>query len=296
MIPYPILRALRNMKQSPFLCVATVGTVAATLTILALFVLILINLQALTGRWSQDVQVRAYLDNPLKGSETKEKADALKKLEGVEDVVFVSREKAYSRMRQRLESADLLDGLSPEVLPVSFEIALEDERRSRRSIEALVPQIQSLLPEADIRYGQQWLERFESFVRMFSAGALVLGSFLLFATLFIVSNTIRLTLYARKDELDIMALVGATPFFIKAPFLLEGALQGALGAILSLAGVFALFHGVFREGLGSLLFSVGSYEIHYLPGNYQLAILGSGVLLGLFGSLSSLRKFVRIGP
>ncbi len=283
------------MRQSSFLCIATVGTLTATLTIIALFALVIINLQALTGRWSEDVQVRAYLEKPVRNAQADQLRKRLGSIDGVDEVEFVSREKAYSRMRQRLENADLLDGLSPEVLPVSFDISLASELRSREGVLELLPRIKAVLPNADLRYGQQWLERFESFVQMIYAAATVLGGFLLFATLFIVSNTIRLTLYARKDELEIMALVGATPFFIKAPFLLEGAAQGALGGGLSLGTVYLLYQAFFREGLGSLLFSIGGYEIHFLPASHQLAILGAGVLLGLFGSLSSLRKFVKIG-
>jgi cell division transport system permease protein len=145
----------------------------------------------------------------------------------------------------------------------------------------------------DLRYGQDWLDRFEAFMGLLRAGALSLGGFLLFATLFIVANTIKLTLYARRDELEVMALVGGTPWFIKAPFLLEGALQGAFGGLLALGGTYLLFAGFLQQGLGTLLLAAGVDRIGFLPGAYQVALVGLGTALGLCGSLVSLRRLLR---
>ena len=117
---------------------------------------------------------------------------------------------------------------------------------------------------------------------------------LLFAALFIVSNTIKLTLYARRDELEIMALVGGTSLFIKAPFLFEGALQGALGGGAALFGSFLLFRVFLQEGLEAVLFASGIEGIVFLPPSFQLILLASGTVLGFLGSLFSLRKLVRI--
>jgi cell division transport system permease protein len=147
---------------------------------------------------------------------------------------------------------------------------------------------------SDLRYGQEWLERFESFVSLLRLAGAILGGFLLFAALFIVANTIKLTLYARRDELEIMALVGATPMFIKSPFLLEGALQGALGGGLAVAGAYALFQLFLQQGLNSLLLASGVERVTFLPLSWQLLLIAAGVLLGLAGSLLSLRKLVRI--
>ncbi len=129
---------------------------------------------------------------------------------------------------------------------------------------------------------------------LLKASGLVLGGFLLFATLFIVSNTIKLTLYARREELEIMALIGGTPAFIKAPFLVEGALQGALGGVVALIGSYALFHFVLQQGLGAVLLVPGISGISFLDASQQLTLVATGVLIGFFGSLFSLRKLVRL--
>jgi cell division transport system permease protein len=109
-----------------------------------------------------------------------------------------------------------------------------------------------------------------------------------------VANTIHLTLYARREELEVMALVGATPWFIKIPFVMEGAIQGLLGGLLAIVGSSLVYHGFLQEGLSRLLLAAGIDRIGYLPGAQQVALVGLGVLIGTFGSLLSLRKLVRI--
>lgn len=283
------------MRQSPFLFGTAIGTVAVSLTILAFFTIVVLNVQKLTGRWSEEVQVVAYLDEVPEGRQLQEWIDDMRSLPEVSGVAFVSRQEAFQRFQKRLaRDADLLEGVDPEILPASLEITLHEQFRNRQSIAALVGRLQQNRALSDLRYGQEWLERFESFVMLLRLGGAILGGFLLFATLFIVANTIKLTLYARRDELEIMTLVGGTPLFIKIPFLVEGALQGAVGGGLALAGGYALFQLFVREGLGALLPLSGLEQITFLPASYQLALIAAGTLLGLFGSLASLRKFVRI--
>ncbi len=292
---YMLLRALRNMRQSPVLCGAAIGTVAVSLIILAFFALIVINVQQLTGHWSREIQVTAYIDQVPEDRILQDWIGEIRRRPEVEDVVFVSRQQAFERFRQRLQQeADLLDGLDADVLPASLEIALADGYRSRQGVDAVVSALKQNPQLADVRYGQDWLERFEAFLRLLRLAGAILGSFLLFAALFIVSNTIKLTLYARRDELEVMSLVGATPMFIKIPFLLEGAIQGVAGGGLALCGAFLLFRLLMREGLGNLLLLPGSASIRFLPLPWQMALLAAGLFLGCFGSLISLRKLVRV--
>jgi len=291
---YMLLRALRNMRQSPVLCGAAIGTVAVSLTILAFFVLIVINVQQLTSHWSREIQVTAYLDRIPEERRLQEWIGEIRRQPEVAGVVFISKQQAFERFRQRLQQeADLLDGLDAEILPASLEITLAEQYRSRQGVDTVVAGLKKNPHLADVRYGQDWLERFEAFLRLLRLAGAILGAFLLFAALFIVSNTIKLTLYARRDELEVMALVGATPLFIKLPFLLEGAIQGLVGGVLALCGAFLFFQLLLREGLQTILMLPGSASIQFLPYTYQLALLGAGVLLGGFGSLVSLRKLLR---
>jgi len=290
-----VFRALRNMRQSPMLCGAAVGTVAVALTILAFFAIIVLNVQKLTRHWSEDVQVVAFIDTVPEEKLLRQWIADIRGLPEVEKVEFVSSTEALKRFKKRLaDDADLLEGVDPDILPASLEISLNEESRNRVGVSALISRLRHHTGLSDLRYGQEWLERFESFVSLLRLAGAILGGFLLFAALFIVANTIKLTLYARRDELEIMALVGATPMFIKSPFLLEGALQGALGGGLAVAGAYALFQLFLQQGLNSLLLASGVERVTFLPLAWQLLLIAAGVLLGLAGSLLSLRKLVRI--
>lgn len=292
---YFFRRTLRNMWQSPLLCSAAVGTVAVALTILAFFAIVVLNVQKLTRHWSEEVQVVAYLDVVPEERLLQQWLGEIRGLPEVAKVVYVSRAEALKRFKQRLaDDADLLEGVDPDVLPASFEIALKEKSRNRQGVSALVARLRQNSGLSDLRYGQDWLERFESFVSLLRLAGAILGGFLLFAALFIVANTIKLTLYARRDELEIMALVGATPAFIKSPFLLEGALQGAVGGCLAVVGAFALFQVFLQQGLNSLLLASGVERVTFLPLSWQLLMVLGGTFIGATGSLLSLRKFVRI--
>ncbi|BCR05760.1 cell division protein FtsX [Desulfuromonas versatilis] len=292
---YFFLRALRNMRQSPFICSVAVGTVAVALTIMAFFAIVVLNVQQLTSRWSQEVEVTAYFEVLPPKDQIKTWIGEIEALPQVERVTFVTSQEAFARFRERLGSdAELLEGMEADFLPASLEISLQEDFRNPKGVEALVASLRQKPALSDLHYGQQWLERFEAFVSMLKVAGAILGGFLLFAALFIVSNTIKLTIYARRDELEVMALVGATSMFIKTPFLIEGAFQGALGGLLSLGGTYALFQIFLKKGLTDLLLVTNIGGVSFLPTSFQFMLVSAGVALGLFGSLMSLRKFVRI--
>jgi cell division transport system permease protein len=292
---YFLRRALRNMRQSPFLSIATIGTVTVSLTILAVFAIFVLNVQQVTRSWSKDVMVIAYLDTTPDPGQLHQWKGAIEAMPEVAGVTYVSPKEALQRFKKRLAgNADLLDGLDPDVLPASLEITLKDSFRTRGGVSTVVGRLRKNPVFSDLRYGRDWLSRFESFVTLLKLVGAILGGFLLFATLFIVSNTIKLTLYARREELEVMALVGGTSLFIKTPYLLEGGLQGACGGLLALAGSYALFGLFLQKGLSAFLLAAGLGGAVYLSPLPQVGLVAAGVFLGLFGSLLSLRKLVRI--
>lgn len=283
------------MRQSPILCTATIGTVTVSLCILAFFAIIVLNVQEMTQHWSREVQVVAYIDDvPAKSrlAAMVKEADALPE---VVEAEYVSRQQAFSDFRERLgDDAVLLDGLDDDFLPASIRLTLHEDFRSRDGVDRVVEQLKKMQGFTDFRYGQDWLERFDAVLNLLRIAGIVLGGFLLFATLFIVANTIKLTVYARRDELEVMSLVGGTSMFIKSPFLLEGAMQGGIGAGLAIAFSYLLFILILHGGLETLFLASGVEEVVFLPLSFQLMVLAAGVFLGVAGSLISLRKFVRI--
>jgi len=294
-IRYFIMRALRNMRQWPFLCSASILTMAIALATVATFFLVVVNIEQLTLRWTKEIQVIAYLEKAPKTQDIATLTKKLKSFPEVESVNYVSQADAMERFKKHLGAdASLLEGVNKDLLPASFELGLHPDYRNQQGIATVVELLENNLAVDDLRYGQKWLERFTNFVQMLRFVGIILGVLLLFGALFIVSNTIKLTLYARRDELEIMALVGATMRFIKIPFMLEGAIQGLLGGMLSLAFLFLSFVFVISRGLNTFWLTPADFDLLFLTLNQQIILVLSGVALGILGSLSSLRRFVRI--
>lgn len=294
-IGYFVRRVGRNLRQTPVICSAAIGTVAVALMIMAFFIIVVVNVQQVARQWSREIQVVAYFDKVPGEDKVDRWRDNLEGMKEVERVDFVSREEAFRRFKKRLgDDGDLLDGVGSDFLPASLEVVLHEASRNKTGVETVVRRLQQIPGLEDVSYEPDWLERFDAFVNLLKLAGFVFGGFLLFAALFIVSNTIKLTLYARREEIEIMSLVGGTPLFIKMPFLLEGALQGIVGGVFALIGVWAIFALVLQEGLYGVLMVTGADSILFLSAWQQGGILVCGLLLGLTGSLLSLRKFVRI--
>ena len=293
---YFLKRALRNMRQSPVLSLASVATVAVALALLAFFAIAVLNVQQLTASWGETLAIVAYLDDV---PDDKAVSDWVKDIESypeVAKVTFVTRQTAIERFRKRLgDDADLIEGLGPEVLPASLEITLADNWRNEAAIAKVVERLRTDHRFGDLQYGQGWLEKLEAFLLLLRVSGSALGGFLVFAALVIVANTIKLTLYVRQDELEAMAMVGGTSLFIKLPYLVEGALQGLFGGVIALGLSFLVFEVVLQKSLGSLLLITGIDTISFLPPIWQGMLVVGGSLIGLLGSLFALRKFVRFG-
>ena len=209
-------------------------------------------------------------------------------LNGTERVIYVTKDEAMKRFRARLKGQEsLLEGVTAEILPSSLEISLKKENRSSESVDVYVARLKKIQGISEVQYGEEWLRRFNTL------GAL-LGGFLILAVLFIVSNTIKLTIYARRDELEVLGLVGATRFFIKAPFLIEGIFQGAVGAALALVILTLCYLGFLHNAGNFLSFNPAATGLSFLPVTHLVALFIAGIAVGFLGSLTSLKRFITI--
>jgi cell division transport system permease protein len=209
----------------------------------------------------------------------------VQRLPGVESVAWVSKQAALERFRASpFGRASLLDGLDENPLPASLEIVLVPEQRNSKGLEALVRTLADLPGIEELGYGHEWVEGYSRAVALVRSVALASGAVLAFATLAIVANTIRLSVYARRDEIEILRLVGAGRAFVAAPFLLEGLLQGALGGLAALA----LLAAGFRAGTGTLggglELLLGYTELTFFGPWAAAALMGAGAALGALGS------------
>lgn len=288
-------RAVTNIRQNIFVNVVTIGTITLALLIVSLFLLVFVNLESAAENWSERVQVTVYFDKELTSQDQSTFREKISALSGVSRVSYVTRDEALKRFKNRLRGQEtLLEGVRPEVLPTSFEIALKRSYRDTASVENFVTALKKVPGITEVQYGEEWVRRFNSFLNFMRLLGALLGGFLVIAVIFIVSNTIKLTIYSRRDELEVMALVGATRFFIKAPFLLEGLIQGIAGSVLSVVLMFGLYEGFLHNAGSFLTFNPATSGLSFLPPEYIAGLLLAGALLGFIGSLTSLKRFINV--
>lgn len=290
---YFVGRALLNIRQNPFINIVTVVTIALALLIMSLFLLVLVNLEGAAHEWTRQVQVTVYLEREPAPAELAALRANILALPGAEGVKFVGKDDAFKRFRSRLKGQEsLLEGVSSDVLPASLEITLKGSHRDSDSVESFVGRLRKVAGGGEIQYGEEWVRRLTTLMQFARLVVTLLAGFLLISVLFIVSNTIKLTVYARRDELELLSLVGATRMFIKAPFLIEGILQGMTGALLALLLLATTYYGFLYNSGDFFRYSPTSGGLTFLPPLYCAAILGVGIVLGFLGSLTSLKRFI----
>lgn len=268
-----------------------IGTVALSFFIFSVFFLIFQNLNALLELWEERIQIIAYLKDDLNEKRIGEIRASLANIPYVEAVRFVSKEAALATLKENLSGQDqILEGFTGDILPASFEIQLKRIYRNAGAIRQVVSLLKGVDGISDIQYGQQWIDRFSVFMSVYRFSTLLLGLLLSGAIAFIVSNAIRLSIYSRREELEIMRLVGANPSFIKVPFYIEGWVQGIVGSFVSLV-ILALLYVLFLSELSYRLHFYNLFvQVHFLkPATILWIIIGGGAL-GFLGSFLSLVK------
>ena len=280
--------AIRGIASSPVTSGISVVTIGVTLVLVGAFALLLRNMEELLDQFGDDLRVTAYLESEVSGEVLRGLEQRVREIPGVEDVEAVSQDEALERFRASVGSGSaLLDGLDVNPLPASLEISLREDRRSAEGMEAVASAIEGLAGVESLSSGRDWVEGYLRAVALVKGVGIGLGIILALATLLIVSNTIRLGVFARRDELEILSLVGASRPFVQTPFLLEGLLQGAAGGAVALALLYALFRLVlpgFEFGLELL---VGSAP-RFFSSREALFVVVGGAGLGLFGSAAAL--------
>ena len=273
----------------------TSGTMAMTLVVFGGFLLVQQNLQGFLKSWGNQIQMFAYLEETVTSQQLKGLLAKVRALPEVDSLRYVSQEKAWDEFRRSLGAqSGLLQGLEPDILPASLEITLKAEHRGRETLRDVAERLRRAPGIAEVEYPAEWMERLNVFLVGVQWTKWILGGLLFIATLLIVGNTVKLAILARREEIEIMQLVGATRGLIKAPFILEGMIQGVFGALLSVVflGLLFLFAGAhLPAALGSLL---PADELHFLDLKSVALLVTMGWALGACGSLFAVRRFLNI--
>jgi cell division transport system permease protein len=264
----------------------TISIIAISMLIFSTFTLLAFNLTNFLKIWEDKIEVIAYLK---RGTPTSEVEPLLKKtrlLEGVEVVRYVSPYDAMAFMETKLgRQKNLLEGIQPAVLPPSFEIQMKKEYRNSTKMKEVVTQLKKIPQFEEIQYGQEWVETFSVLVHILRLTQWILGGLLLIAIVFITSNTLQLTIASRREEIEVMHWVGASPGFIRVPFYLEGLIQGLLGGGLAILFLFLLHQGLFLNIPPSMQTWLAKIPVLFLPPETIAWILLGGMVLGFFGSI-----------
>lgn len=281
--------ALQSLWRSRLINALSVGTIAVSLFVLGAFLTIASNLSEVVTRWTQKVQITVYLEDSVEPRIEKMLAERLKDDPAVDTLVAVGRSEARERFRALFRDLRALpEELGANPFPASFEITLKPGQQTREAVERFVRTYEKAPGVEEVQYDLLWIQRLSTAVRLVRGLGAFLGGILALAGVFTISNVIRLTVYARQDELDIMRLVGATQAYVRGPFVVEGMLQGGLGGLLSV-GLLWLAFRVFAVDALAASDLLGRAAV-VLPRDVCLAIILGGMAVGVIGSLVSLGR------
>jgi len=267
--------------------------IAAAFLTLGLFLLLAANLQKLARHWEEKIQLCVYVKDEVDDAGRQALAKRLAALPEVADVSFTSREQALLDFKLMLgKDSGLLEGLDDNPLPASFTLKLKPAAREVEGIRMLSAQVQAWPGVAEVDFGEPLLESWKSGLGLARGAALLVGGLIVLAVVFIISNTIRLTMYSRREEIGIMRLVGASNLLIRLPFILEGMAQGGAAALLGAGALWLLYyaglHGLHWPGI------LAGFTPVFLDRDTVLYLFAAGVALGAAGSLSRLREFLKV--
>jgi cell division transport system permease protein len=281
------LGSLWRGRQSGLLSTATI---ALALFVLGGFLLTTSNLQRLGEEWSRSAEMSVYLADEVTPQNRAELERFIAPGPVVASYEFVSKADAMKRFKETFaDLAATAGSLEDNPLPASYEVRLRPGENAQRAVDGLAAKLRSAPGVSDVRYDRQWLERLLSAVAIVRAVGLVLGGILTLAAALTVANVVRLALYARRDEIDIMQLVGAPQTYIRGPFVVEGILQGGIGAATALLGLAVVYLSVRSQYLAPLAAATNLSAVRFLSPGFCVLLLGGGMLVGCLGGFAAAR-------
>lgn len=289
---YFVKETYKSIRRNGFMSFASISTVAVSLLVLGMFLLISLNTNNLAQHLESQVQISVYMQDSANAQDLKNTETKLKSIPGVVKVTPVTKVQAMERFKKRLgdQQKQLLASLGKDnPFPNSFDVQVASPDKIKTVSEPI-----SKLPKVETaKFGQEIVEHLFNLTRIMRFGGALLVVFLAMATLFIISNTIRLTVFARRKEVIIMRYVGATDWFIRWPFILEGMTLGFAGAVVA-SFIIDVSYGALLSKIHATLAFLPMLPstplLYYVTG--FLLVAGTGI--GALGSFISLRKFLKV--
>jgi len=290
---YILKQTARNLRQTWGTQTMTLLTVSLSVLIFAFFFLIHTNILSAGARLGDELRLIIYLDDEVVPEMQAQLKKRINDFTEVEKIIFISRQEAYDQLAENLgRDRDVLADMDPSFLPPSIEIYPKKDLKTLTSIQSFSSYLATLPGAQKVQYGQVWVEKFGYFTNLLRIVVMLSAGLLVLSTVFMVSYTIRLTLFTRHEELELLRLLGATNAYIQTPLLIEGFLQGLLGSSLGMLALYLLFAWIKRHFSGPDF--LGAFNFTFFPPTATLAILMVSIMLCSLGSLVSIRKFLRV--
>jgi cell division transport system permease protein len=280
---YTIKEAFSGLRRATLSSVVAITIICIALSLLSFFLTINYNIAAVIDDIRSRVELEAFLDKSQDTETSNKIQQQLLQVDGIESVTFISKAEAARILKSVMGENDIFDLVGSNPLPASFKIKLKSEYRNLKNINVVASQIEKISGVEEVNYQKELLRILDERIETYNYMSLGLGFLASLAAVFMVSNTIKLTIYANRDLIKTMKLVGATNSFIAVPFLVEGLIQGFLGSALAVAISYFIIKAAKRYLLDSLVIS---FEIYGL-------IIAFGTFLGFLGSFIAIRFFLK---
>ena len=282
---YVVKEGLSGFSRAKLAAIGSIITITISLLLVGLFYVISTNTSRIVESIREKVELEAFLEEPATRQRISEIQQQILAIEGVDHVQFISKEEAAKIFKKEF-GEDINTVLDFNPLPPSYKIFLKDGYRTTEHADEVHKRAMQIKGIENIAYRKELLEFLDNRTKMLYSIGLALGIILGISAIFLVSNTIRLTIYAKRKSVQTMKLVGASRWFVRAPFLIEGMVQGVIGGIIAAGIIYYLL--TFVAGLVSAELAE-FIRVDYI---FYLLLVLVGILLGLFGSAISVRRFI----
>jgi len=284
---------VKNLSRNGWMTFASVSAVTVTLLLVGVFLAAIMNMNHFATKVEQDVEIRVHIDPAAKEADQKKLEEDMSKIAKVDSIKYSSKEEELKRLIKSLGDSGKTFELFEQDNPLKDVFVVKAKEPTDTA--AIAKKVEKMQFVSNVQYGKGQVEKLFDTVKTGRNIGIALIAGLLFTAMFLISNTIKITIYARSTEIEIMKLVGATNWFIRWPFLLEGLFLGVLGSIIPIGVILVMYNslqGVFNEKLGGTIFEL----LPYNPFVFQLAglLVLIGALIGMWGSVMSIRRFLKV--
>lgn len=278
---FSLKEGLLGFKRARLASIITVTSLALALLLAAYFVLFSINIKRWIGEKRSKMELEVFFENDLNDRQAQVVTEEIRKISGADRVVYISKKMAAARFEKEF-GRNIYDILDSNPLPPSCTVRLKEGYQTSAAVQKIVLQIGRIKGVSDVVYEKKLLRLIDYYVTWIYVILGGFGAILLFISVILLYNTIRLTIYARRDIIEIMSLTGATSSFIKRPFIIEGFLQGLFGALIAGGILYWTVNAIRRLLFHSLVMQDTLY----------LILIGAGAVIGMVSSAMSLSRYL----